>query len=124
MKEKGKLESAVLKDCLRVLRNHNVFCWRQNTGAFKVEKRFFRSSIAGVSDILGVLPDGRFIAVECKREIGGVLSERQLAFLSNVQNNKGLAFIAHSGKELAALLKATGYSERSFFKSEGGFELC
>ena len=104
MTDKGQLESGVLHDCLEVLRLHGAFCWRQNTGAFKVENRFFRSSIAGVSDILGVLQGGRFIAIECKREKGGRVSEKQKAFLENVKNAGGLAFVVHSGAELDEIL--------------------
>jgi len=102
--KKGQLESGVLHDCLRVMKERGIFCWRQNTGAFKVENRFFRSSRAGVSDILGVMPNGRFIAVECKREIGGRVSDKQWEFLEAVENNNGIAFIAHSGEELAVFL--------------------
>ena len=69
-----------------------------------MENRFFRSSRAGVSDILGVMPNGRFIAVECKREIGGRVSDKQWEFLEAVENNNGIAFIAHSGEELAVFL--------------------
>ena len=99
-KNKGQLESSVLHDCMRVMKRRGIFFWRQNTGAFKVDNRFFRSSIAGVSDIIGVLPDGRFIAVECKREIGGRVSEKQQRFIDNVNNNNGLALVVHSAYEL------------------------
>ena len=105
-KQKGELESSVMRACLSELKRRGVFCWRQNTGAFRVENRFFRSSIAGVSDIIGVLPGGRFLAVECKREIGGKTSEKQLLFLSSVQNAGGLACIVHSARELAEILDA------------------
>lgn len=101
----GQLESEVLKDCLQVLKLWGAFCWRQNTGAFKVDNRFFRSSIAGVSDIIGVLPDGRFIAVECKREKGGRVSDKQKEFLHNVAQCGGIAIIAHSGAELQEVLE-------------------
>ena len=109
MKSTGQLESAVLRECMRELKRRKVFFWRQNTGAFKVENRFFRSSIAGVSDIIGVLPDGKFIAVECKREVGGIVSDKQHAFLKGVQNNGGLAVVAHSGEKLSAILDGLGY---------------
>jgi hypothetical protein len=105
MKEKGQLESVVLSDCLKVLRAFGAFCWRQNTGAFKVDNRFFRSSIAGVSDILGVLPNGRFIAVECKREHGGRVSAKQKEFLQNIERCGGLAIVAHSARELLEKLE-------------------
>lgn len=105
-KTKGKAESEVLKECLEVLQAHNIYCWRQNTGAFKTQNGgFFRSSMAGVSDILGILPDGRFLAVECKREKGGVLSEKQKEFLKSVSENKGLAIVCNDAKKLEEMIE-------------------
>lgn len=37
MKSKGKSESEILKECLSVLKEMNIFCWRQNTGAFQTK---------------------------------------------------------------------------------------
>lgn len=105
MKPKGKSESEVLKECLSVLKEMNIFCWRQNTGAFQTKNGgFFRSSMAGVSDILGILPDGRFLAVECKREKGGILSSKQIEFLGKVDQNKGVAIVASDAEKLRELL--------------------
>ena len=107
--EKGRLEKFVLVGCMRVLKQHNAFCWWQNTGAFRVDNRFFRSSIAGVSDIIGVLSDGRFIAVECKRENGGIISPRQHQFLQSVRECNGFALVIHDEKQLEIFLKLHGY---------------
>lgn len=104
MNDRGELESVVLRDCLNYLHANGVFCWRQNTGAFKVDNRFFRSSIAGVSDIIGVLPTGQFLAVECKREKGGRVSEKQKDFLQNVKEHNGVALVVHSWQELQEAL--------------------
>ena len=109
-KEKGRLEKYVLGGCIRVLKRHGCFCWRQNTGAFKVDNRFFRSSIAGVSDIIGVLPDGHFISVECKREKGGRVSMKQEQFIANVRGNSGYALVVHDETELEIFLILHGYA--------------
>jgi len=105
MKDKGKKESSVLQECLRVLRELNIYAWRQNTGAFKTPAgHFFRSSQAGVSDILGCLPNGRFLAVECKREKGGILSYKQKAFLEKIDSNGGLAIVSNNAEKLKEIL--------------------
>ncbi len=104
--QKGKKEAEVLKECLFLLKKKGIFCWRQNTGAFETKNGgFFRSSIAGVSDILGILPDGRFLAVECKRESGGVVSEKQRQFIANIKACGGVAVVVHSGRELSECLE-------------------
>lgn len=105
MKTKGKSESEILKECLSVLKEMGIFCWRQNTGAFQTKSGgFFRSSMAGVSDIIGILPDGRFLAIECKREKGGVLSSKQIEFLGNIDKNKGIAIVARDSTKLKDVL--------------------
>lgn len=105
MKPKGKSESEILKECLSVLKEMKIFCWRQNTGAFQTKNGgFFRSSIAGVSDILGLLPNGRFLAVECKREKGGVVSEAQKNFLSQIDSNGGLAIVSNNAESLKKII--------------------
>lgn len=76
-----------------------IFNWRQNTmgvycGSDDQGKAKFRKAPAtGVADILGVLPNGRFLAIECKRP-GGKPSPEQIEFIDNVNANGGLAFIA------------------------------
>lgn len=104
--QQGKREAEVLKECLALLRKKGIFCWRQNTGAFETKNGgFFRSSMPGVSDILGILPDGRFLAVECKREIGGVVSDKQSQFLSSIRASGGVAVVVRGKEELCAYLE-------------------
>ena len=101
-------ESAVLRDCLAYLSLMGVFAWRQNTGAGNLgpedRKRFVRFGFAGVSDIIGIMPDGRFLAVECKR-VGGVVSQAQRAFLDEVERRGGVAVVAHCVDDLDAALQ-------------------
>lgn len=111
MKGKGKDEATVLKECMFFLKRCGIYHWRQNTGAFQTKNGgYFRSSMPGVSDILGILPDGRFLAVECKRENGGVLSNHQKEFLSNIAGNKGIAVVVRNAQELEQQLGALGYA--------------
>lgn len=93
-------ESEVLEGCIKYLRARGIFCFRNNVGATKVGTRFIRFGYPGSSDILGIMPDGRFLAVECKREKGGRLSELQKAFLTAIQINGGVSIVARSVEEL------------------------
>ena len=94
-------ESAVLQQCLAYLHVRGIFAWRNNIGAAKTEDgRFVRFGIPGASDIIGVLPGGRFLAVECKRSTGGRVSDQQKAFLEKIKNAGGLAVIATSLEDL------------------------
>jgi len=58
----------------------------------------------GGSDIIGIAPDGRFLAVEVKTETGRVRPE-QTVFLDVVRKAGGIAGIARSVDEALALLK-------------------
>lgn len=95
-----------MHQCLSFLQQNGIFVWRQNSGAVRVGKRFIRfTSIKGVSDIIGLTSDGRFIAVECKREKGGVLSPEQKMFLESVKRNGGIGIVANSLDTLISELK-------------------
>lgn len=100
MTNKGVPENVVLRDCLAYLQLNGIYCWRNNTGATKTKTGFVRFGKVGSSDILGVLPDGRFLAVECKREKGGVVSEKQKEFLSMIEVNHGVALVVNSIEDL------------------------
>ena len=58
---------------------------------------------AGVSDILGCTPQGRFLAVECK-DTGKKPTPEQVQFLDGVRERGGLAIVAHSVEEVASIL--------------------
>lgn len=106
-------ESVVLNSCLGLLNLMGIFAWRNNTGAYKaksnrtLKERVVYYGKKGSADIIGILPDGRFLAVECKRE-SGKASPDQLLFLSNIKANKGVACIVHSCDELMEVLKKEG----------------
>ena len=94
-------ESAVLSQCMAYLHVRRIFCWRNNTGAAKTEDgRYVRFGLPGASDIIGIMPDGRFLAVECKRSVGGRLSPQQKVFLERIKEAGGVAVVAASLDDL------------------------
>jgi hypothetical protein len=88
-----------------------VLAWRQNTGAFTSEyrgkRRFHRFGLCpGSSDIIGILPGGRFLAVECK--VGkNKPTPSQESFLREVNESGGLGLCVWSVDELMDELDST-----------------
>jgi len=95
-------EAAALAEVLKVLRNHPAVARaeRQNTGAANVGGRFVRFGWCGCSDVIGMLKDGRLLAVECKAP-GGRLRPEQEQFLSLVRRFGGVAFVAHDCRDVS-----------------------
>jgi hypothetical protein len=82
-------ESAVLAGCLRYLEKAGIYHWRNSTGAVRIGPgRFIRFGKVGSSDIEGILPGGRFLAVEVKAP-GSRLSPEQRQFLAEVLKEAG-----------------------------------
>jgi hypothetical protein len=76
---KAPRETELVRQCLALLGLRGVFAWRNNSGAFVRDqgeaRRYFRAGAVGSPDILGVLPGGRFLGVECKRPAKWTVSE-------------------------------------------------
>lgn len=100
-KTNDRPEAAALAEVLKVLRNHPAVAWceRQNSGAAKVGNRFIRFGWRGCSDLLGMLKDGRLLAVECKAPKGRLRTE-QGEFLSLVRQFGGVAFVARNATDV------------------------
>jgi hypothetical protein len=94
-------ESAALAEVLKVLRHHSAVAWiqRQNSGMAKVGGRFVRFGWKGCSDLLGMMRDGRLLAVECKAP-GGKMRAEQAEFLSLVRRFGGVAFVAKDCRDV------------------------
>ncbi len=105
-KQPSQKENVVLSQCLEYLKLVGVFAWRNNTGACKIGKRYITFGYVGSSDILGILPNGQFLAVECKREKGGRLSDKQKEFLNRINENRGFAICVNSLCDLQSKLHA------------------
>lgn len=78
--------------------------WRNNTGAVRLDKRFIRFGAVGSSDILGVMSDGRLLAIEVK-SAKGRLTKHQKAFIDGVNHAGGVAIVARSIEDVALGLR-------------------
>ena len=95
------IESCVLVDCLRWLRERHILCNRNNTGAGQMgTSGFYSYGIKNGGDIIGLLPTGIHFEIEVKRGKGGRLSKGQQRRMKDVRANNGLYFICHGVEEL------------------------
>lgn len=103
-------ETEIVRACLDYLKLRGIYCWRQNAAAVPLPGGGFRRFVGlrGVSDILGVLHTGKFLAVEVKTP-QGKKSPDQEKFLSKVCELGGVACCVTSVDELASDLKEAGY---------------
>jgi len=99
-------EASILNDCLVAMSEAGGMVWRQNTGAYKEPKtgRLIRYGLCvGSSDIIGIAPDGVFVAVECKTKTGRA-TDKQLRFIENVNRQGGRAGIARCADDAVAIM--------------------
>ena len=94
-------EAAALVEVLKALRAHPAVSWveRQNTGSARIAGRFVRFGWPGCSDVLGMLRDGRFLAVEVKAPKGKLRPE-QVVFLERINGAGGVGFIARDLRDV------------------------
>lgn len=77
---------------------------RMNTGGMQnAAGQYVAFGFPGLSDIIGQLTDGRFLAIECKRP-GKTATAEQWQFLCNVNRNNGVGFVAVSVDDVRAQL--------------------
>lgn len=92
-------EVEIMNAIIEYLLWKKVYVWRSNNAPiFDITRKVFRAmpkhALKGVADILGVLPDGKFLAIEVKADESKKLSDAQKEFLSNILTKGGVAFIA------------------------------
>jgi hypothetical protein len=111
-------EGIVLSGCLRYLQRRGIYHWRNSVGAVRIGPgRFMHFGLKGSS---GILPGGRFLAVECKAPEGGRLSPEQRQFLDEVKALGGLCLVVKDWKDIDNALRKAGYiSDGPLFSSEG-----
>ena len=90
LKDRELTEKEITYDIRQWLRYKGIFHWKVWQGPL---------SKNGVSDILGILPGGRLLAVEVKTNRGRVSPLQQL-FLDAINRKGGLAFVARSVDEV------------------------
>ena len=115
MKLPDPSEKEVQRDIMAFLALHKIFHWRVNSGAitgeYKGKRRFVRfTSLNGVSDIVGILPGGKMLCIECKRRTGKV-SDDQADFLFRAGSIGALAFVARSVADVENALRREGVIE-------------
>ena len=103
-------EKDIQKAILDYLRWHKVFCWKAGSvGIYKkATDSYIPVGMKGVSDILGILPKGRFLAIEVKGP-KGVLTEAQKKFIDAIKERSGVAFVARSVKDVKGGLKNVSF---------------
>lgn len=104
-------EAQILKAIMALLKRHPKVaqCWRQNSGTFQERNRdgstrYIRAnSQRGMSDIMGVLKDGRTLAIEVKSATGR-MRPGQEEFLATIRQAGGVAGVCRSVEDAQALL--------------------
>jgi hypothetical protein len=112
-------EAPVLNGCLKYLEIRGIYHWRNSVGAVRIAPgRFMRFGKVGSSDILGILPGGRMLCVECKAK-GGRLSPEQKQFLADARELGALALVVRGWWELDEALREAGYAMKDMLLFEG-----
>jgi penicillin-binding protein-related factor A (putative recombinase) len=99
-------EKAIENEILSFLKRKGIFCFKvESQGTYDARLGIYRRKnsvhrLLGVADICGLLPSGRFFACEVKSATGR-LSEHQVEFLKNVNDNNGIGFMARSIEDVA-----------------------
>ena len=105
-------ESAVIQQVKQILKVTGLKIQRINTGCFTIgegaNRRFIKTADAGTCDFEGYDNHGRFVAIECKRPVGGKLSAAQAERIADINRKGGCAFVAHSGEEVLKQLQERG----------------
>ena len=109
-------EKEIQKACLDWLALNSIFAWRNNTGAYRVmaggREHFVRYGYKGSSDIIGVLPDGKFLAVEVKGKYGKLTIDQE-EFLQRINDNGGVGFVVFHINDLINKLSQHGYTNKT-----------
>ena len=93
-------ENEIQNSILEFLRFKKITAWRNNSGGvYDPSGKRFRSKSKwdrnGVSDILGILPDGKFLAIEVKKNEQARTRPSQREFLDDINNQGGRGFVAY-----------------------------
>jgi len=102
-------ENPVVKAVMNYLDLKKIPHYRINSGAMKTPRGgFIRFGAPGMSDIYAIGKAGISIWIECKRPIGGRLSEAQKEFLDCINRNGGIGIVVNSIESLEQQLMEAG----------------
>lgn len=107
----SKAANSLVSACLAYLRYRRIFAWRQNNAPVPVRRGNQIVALRpvekkGVADILGALPNGRFLAVECKHGKRAALEPAQRQFRDEVEAAGGVYVEAKDVSGLARAIDA------------------
>ncbi|MDA3940494.1 MAG: hypothetical protein PF693_14485 [Spirochaetia bacterium] len=89
------IESDLIREVSSYIKVKGYFIHRTNTG----RRGGVSYGTKGSGDFTGLLPSGRYIAIECKGD-NGKQSEDQILFQTEVEKNNGLYILAYSLAEV------------------------
>ena len=93
-------ENVVTNGILEYLQWKGIYAWKnKNIPTYDAKiggfRRLGKYEIRGVSDIIGILPDGKGLFIECKRTgHRNGMSEAQKEFEARIKTNKGIYILA------------------------------
>jgi hypothetical protein len=93
-------ETTVLKNCLKWLREHRIMCNRHDCGVRQTPSGLIQFGIKDAGDIIGILPNGVHLEIECKRGRGGRLSAGQQDRMRDIRATNGAYLVVHGVLEL------------------------
>lgn len=88
------------------LASRSILIFRNNVGTSQTGRgEFIRFGLCvGSSDLIGILQDGRFLAIECKSATGKATPE-QIGFIHAINKSGGVAGICRSVDDVKALVQ-------------------
>ncbi|MDR1220353.1 MAG: VRR-NUC domain-containing protein [Treponema sp.] len=102
-------ENSVMSAVQQFLALRGIPHWRINSGGLQdAHGRMVRFGAKGMSDFYAIGPSGISIWIECKRPVGGRLSEAQKEFLDTVNRSGGIGIVVNSVESLEQQLKGEG----------------
>ena len=106
---RGVKEGPVINAVSEYLASKKIPHYRINSGALKTQRGgFVRFGAKGMSDFYAIGPAGISIWIECKRPVGGRVSEDQKEFLDCINRNGGIGIVVNSVESLERQLKEAG----------------
>ena len=105
-------EGAVVRAVLDYLDIRQILWIRNNSGVARPERKdgtkgFVRFGSVGSADIVGCLPGGRFLAIECKAGKGR-LSPAQVEFQRDIIRQGGLHIVAYRVEDVIEVFENEG----------------
>jgi hypothetical protein len=92
-------ESELLSFAITCLKQSGLVWWRVANGPVKHGGILKKSPIKGFPDIAGVMPNGRFFAIELKAA-DGKLSEDQIGWITKLNQSGAMAVVLRTKDEL------------------------